>query len=540
MLKIILKRVLMLLVLAVLPVLFLSMSLNFQKINGDFHLKGVDPEYCYLANSLALSSGKTNLYIDHPGTPLIVMMSITNSVTNFFRQGKLIEDVVQNPEIYLKNDNTVMISLLAIALLFSGFIIYKSTGDLFTALFFQFIPFISEIVIIITERIMPEPLFIATSALLISYILADLNNKIPNYKIIKNRALFYGVISGLAIAIKFTSISILIIPFLIIKEKKNKMLYIVYTISAFLIFAFPILFKLDTFFKWMTGMFIHSGIHGSGNSNIVDLNVFLPNIKLLFLQTKFFFFPFFISIGMLILLLFRKMRNKINDKKLINLLLGLIFAGSIHIFLVAKHYALYYMIPILVFTLLYYYVNIQIIKKIFSVKPKIFDYFLYVIIVVLLAFSNQGISKLKNFNQNRITRFEERTPILEFISSNNIEQPLIISSDLWNIKKEFGLWFGRVMTPYSDFLAPQLQKYYPHTYFNVSEFKVFIDWENKSYDINSILEKYKSVNIILFNYNSKSCDNFINQLKTINNLDVKLLFLQRVDLDLYILQVKWI
>ena len=71
---------------------------------GFYFLKCVDPEYAYLFNGAIMADLKPDIfYVDHPGTPLVVLIAVVMRVVHVFRGGEdMLTDFIKNPEIYLR------------------------------------------------------------------------------------------------------------------------------------------------------------------------------------------------------------------------------------------------------------------------------------------------------------------------------------------------------------------------------------------------------------------------------------------------------
>ena len=510
--------------LTVLPFLLFLFGLILLKAGGPYYLRSVDPEYPYLMNSLALDMGKVKLYVDHPGTPLHLLMAVTNRVVHLISHTRpFIEDVIANPERYMRSDSLVIFSFISLVLLSAGILTFRWTKNLMAAVFIQFTPFISEPAITIIERLMPEPVFFVTILLLIVYLLADLNNKIQNLRILKNKPLMYGLICGLNLALKFTFVPFLIVPLFILKEKKKIFKYLAFMIAAFFVFAFPILVKFNSFYHWIRDLLIHSGRYGAGEANFIDVNLFRNNFTVLFQQTRYFFLPIFISIILIFSLFIRRLKMRITDSRYINLVIGLSLALIIHVLIVSKHYSLHYMIPAFAFIIFLYYLIIQIVKKLFFPNNRIFESLLYVAIIAMFVFSPQGISHFGKFKKFRQDRFEKRWEAVKFLhqSKLNDEDSFIFCSDNWNIKKELGLWFGKIYAPGNNMFTPIMNKYYKDTYFYKEGWKTFLDWNNEQLKLSEIVEKHAKLNIIINTYDGNVRNELIEKLKSVDNYTLK-------------------
>ncbi len=499
-------------------------GIHLKKINGPFFFRSVDPEYIFLFSGISLTHLRIDLFIDQPGTPLQLLIAVTARIVHLFRPGKsLLEDAMQNPEFYLQTIHFMILLNVSLFTFLAGYMIYRKTGNLFSGFFLQFSPFIAQPVFSVLERIMPEPLFIPLILLLGTYMIADINNKLPQKSILKHKFLVYGTISGLCLSLKFTFVPFIILPFFLMPKFNEKLKYILSLIVSFYLFTFPLFIKTKTFYNWIKSLLIHSGRYGSGETNIIDFQSFLANIKEMSHFIQYFFITIFFCILVILICRIPAMNKRILNKKYLSALTGVVSVMSLGILLIAKHYASHYLIPVLMLTLFAYYLIIQIAKMILFPHTKQAESILYLSIIILFAISPGSFRQYKEHNKIRQVIYAEKSEIVQFLESNHIQSPIIISSDGWNIKKELGLWFGKVMTPKNQFFAPVLNRLYPDFYFYKESWKNFLDWNNTQLNLDEILEKHEQIKIIISKNDDKIRDELIE------------IFLSREDYKLHLL-----
>lgn len=182
--KILFKQLFSILLLAVIPVVLIFIGINLRLANQNYSMFNIDPEFSLLFSGIALGHGSINLFIDHPGTPVIVFAAIIMRIIHLFRpSSSFTQDVLQNPDFYLNALNISMIVFITLIIFFAGWCIYRKTGNLPAAIFIQFSPFVVEHVISIIERFMPEPWFIAHVIVLCSITVLDLYGYFNNTKL---------------------------------------------------------------------------------------------------------------------------------------------------------------------------------------------------------------------------------------------------------------------------------------------------------------------------------------------------------------------
>ncbi len=310
--------------LTVIPLAYALVGFHFNLLIGTFSLRNMDPEYVYFLSGLGIANGHFHLgYFDHPGTPLQILLALTYRVVYWFRptDTPFLEDVLGNPDHYLNMANHAATLIMAAALLLSGRAVLKITGSMAAALLIQTVPFFSEITYDIIGRLIPE-LLIPIPVLIFSVLfLRYIYGQLPADK--TRNVAFLALTAAFGLSIKLSFLPLLVIPLFIIPGWKKKLLYMVVTLIAFLLFALPATLEYKTFFRWITGLFVQSGDYGKGEATFIDPEQFRENLKALTQAAK----PFFYLAALLVLLaagylIFGKKAK--SDKKILWLTAGLL------------------------------------------------------------------------------------------------------------------------------------------------------------------------------------------------------------------------
>ncbi|MBN2612986.1 MAG: hypothetical protein JXB00_15640 [Bacteroidales bacterium] len=520
-----LKEIPILLILLIVPILLTLIGFHLRSINGPHYLRSFDPEYSYLISGVSLAYLKSDLFMGHPGTPLHILIAVIIRIVHLFRPGNsLMEDVLENPEIYLHVIDIVIALFAALVMLFVGYIIYRKTGNIAAAVFIQFSPFVSQQVFTIFERTMPEPLFIPLILLLITLLVLDIENKLPKSGILKRKFLIYGIICGLCLALKFIFLPFLIIPLFLLSSIKEKFKYLITTVVAFFVFAFPVLLNMKTFYEWIKSIFMHSGKYGSGEENIIDFQVFILNIKTMDQYIHYFFIVLLVSLLVFLVCQIPFVKNKIQNREYLKLLFAVILVMMFSLLLIAKHFASQYLIPVLMLTVFACFLNIRIVKSVLFPKIGLIEPLIYLTIILLFTFSPVGFRQYVEYNKLRQQSAVAKSNLLEIVNDHNIGSPMVICSGIWNVRPEVALWFGKVMSPGNNFFAPALNKLYPNTFFYKEVWKVFFDWENNALELDKILGKFDKFDIVLCHYDENIRSELLSVLGSREDYKLDLLY----------------
>lgn len=331
-------------ILIIIPLFYLTLGIYFHQINGIYSVRSADPEYIFFMNGLNLANGNFRLgNIDHPSIPLDYLVACTLKITHSFRSTTIPfnEDVLANPDLYLKVVNFMMILTIAVVVCLAGYLSLKIIPNIWYALIIQFSPFATEIVYgdigrITTELLLPIPVIFLT--LMVLKILTTRDEKVSDKSI-----LILALISAIGLSMKLTYLPFLLIPLFIMSSWKQRIIFAVGTLVLFLVIAIPVTLRMNYFYNWTKSLFLHSGQYGHGKMNIIDFNTIIPNIKELIASNTLFFILTFIFILSFILrytFLRRKQRSPVWFRAGLSLILVL----AVQVLAVSKHFKTHYFI----------------------------------------------------------------------------------------------------------------------------------------------------------------------------------------------------
>jgi hypothetical protein len=445
-----------------------------------FFLSTFDPAYGYLFNGLQIAQGNFELgMVQHPGTSLHCFIALNILIIHFLFGGSpLPQDVIINPEFYLSIISYELVLINTIALLFLGSYSFKRYKNIGLSSALQLTPFISVQGICFASAVMLEPilLFIEILILIIlsEYAFGD------SGKISYRNLIFIALLIALGIATKVVFIPLFFLPIFFIDGIRKRLLYTGSVLISFSVFLIPIYKVLPLFFGWIKNLFIHTGVYGSGEAKILDIDKFLNNVVLIFTNNYLFSAGFVIVIVTLILSVIPEFKHKVKAKRF-RLLLGIAITIIINVLMAAKHYLVHYLIishNLVVFGVLlsiYIYYDIGIIKYFKEVSPRNKSIIVFLMGFVLLLSLILRIHFFPNLKTPRLKA-------LEYVENTIKETPrIILSSPNACPFREPALFFGYAFSGGSkkhEYLNI-LKRIYPESYFyNISEDRI-INWDNE-------------------------------------------------------------
>lgn len=490
--------------LLILPAVFYAGLQKYKDSLGEYYLgRNCDPSYAYLINSLNLCQfkGYGVGLISHPGTPVQEIGAAVLLITHSMKSGSkdIVTDVFDNPEYYLNNICNVFLFLISSAIFLLGLTAYVKMKSIFPALFFQLTPFsfYSEDIYFQLTNVSVEPVLVFTVLLLIASIIMYLYKK-DNEKSNLIFAVVFGILCGLGMATKISFLPVMIIPFLLLKKFRLKGLFILASVISFFILIYPAFssHNANEFVVWVKDLITHSGKYGTGSEDLVETTSYFNNIRTVFSKNLIFSITYILLFILCMLQFTGKYKDVIRSDKYYNLLTGIFLAMTIQILIVAKHFSLYYMIPVYMFSIPGLF---ALNSAVLSMYPDLLNtknrkYIFYsatvVLIIVYSVFQIRIINKDRK--QNAIARNEERKIISAL--EGEFKNSTIISSYECS-SREFALFLGSSYggTRQKDYMTVVRNRYPDNIYFNRWNNTLYKEWEN-----DNIKEKLLKENKFIF------------------------------------------
>lgn len=495
--------------LATIPLILILVWFLFKDSLGSYHNKMMDPEYNYLLNGVVVNENclKTNFY-DHPGTPMILYTGFVERIFSLFRNAPLLEDCIKNPETYLNVVNNVSIFLIVFILFYGGHLLYNKTTSIFTCLLVQSAIFVFDIPHY-TSRVLAETILIFFILILVFQVIHNINTNSEGKRNKISTAILFALTLGILTATKISVFPLFFIPLLMLKNTRIRLIYGGFTVIFFFIFAYPVLFNLNSFYKWMKSILLHSGRYGSGDNVIISMPDFIQNLKILFNTYRIVFWFLFLNLIFIVGGILLKYSKKSSfSGKLYNAIIGLTICIIIQTIIVGKHFALHYYLPVIMMIPL----NLYLLSNAFfdqwpflyakTVKGVVY---LSAVIIIMIAMHRYVIVD----TNIRYDILKKKEGTMSYINHNDLNIPLVFYSEAWNPYREMGLWFGSLFTgKYRTLFIEKFDELYPNRYFYVDQWDCFIDWESNRYPLNEILSRHDSL-LFYSNRTGKNFNDFI-------------------------------
>lgn len=271
----------------------------------------MDPEMAIIGNALSFTSQKVITYSDHPGTPLILLISWSflplRLMSKYILDINFIQWSFDNLRYLMLYVRYEMIILFLASILIYLFSIFKITKNISLVLFAFLSLFSFSFVHTLGGAVWSEDFsffIIAIWLWLFTYILKSFNP--VSYILI-------SIVSGLAIGSKYNNFPILLITILLvffikefslIQKLLNASLGAIFSLSGFYLGTFPIDNVYVSLFRHVIKIFFLSGnesAHGSSSTTFFNLNSYLESVGKLFLWEKG---PFILFLILLLFTLF--------------------------------------------------------------------------------------------------------------------------------------------------------------------------------------------------------------------------------------------
>jgi hypothetical protein len=328
---------------AIIPLLVVIWGIILLLFYDPSYSKSSDPEYPYLVNGLncALLHFNRIGLIEHPGTPFQMFCGLSILGTYLISGGGgIAQDVFSRPEHYITAISISLLIVQAVLIFAIGIIGSKKKISFWQIAILQASCFYNEISMLLFGRVNIDRFFMIVCLI---FILIYLKHGFEN-KSSKKFAIWSGTAMALGLASKFNFLPLLFLPLFIINSNKNRLIYIGSAIASFFLFISPIIDKLDDYQRFLTSIFKHDGLYGSGATKILNFQKMLDSTLEIFMLNP----GLYLLIPVLIFLIILAIRNrgKKESNQFLLLFVGFLVIMAIQTLIVSKHFKNYYLEPI--------------------------------------------------------------------------------------------------------------------------------------------------------------------------------------------------
>jgi hypothetical protein len=474
---------------SIIPLLVLALGIFMFLFFDPFYSRAIDPEFPYLVNGLNVALLKFNYigHYDHPGTPFQVFNGIVIQITHLFTgKASIAQDVFSRPEHYLNAISAFLLFLQAALIFAVGLLGIKRNIAYWQILILQASCFFNDVLVWLFCRVNPDRFFMIIGLLLILVYLKHGYEKRSTFKF----ALWSGVVMGLGMATKFNFLPVLLFPLLVIETNKNRLIYAGTCLTSFFIFISPIITKFDDFFSFITLMFKHDGLYGSGEAQVLNISKMMGSITEIFRinPSLYLLIPALIAS---IVIAYRKRNDGM--LKFVVLFCGFLLIIAMQMLMVSKHFKNYYLAPTFILYGIFFFSISVFLSKLIADKSRLVLMSSILPCFFILSTAFQVKSQYIEISQT----IEQREDIRKFVNSN------ITKDDIWFVEPtweggpyaENAMVYGLSYCGHREDYTPQLKAINPNviTYEgNNNQIKV---WRCAPASLDSVMSTKKNIYI---------------------------------------------
>jgi hypothetical protein len=309
-----------------------------------------DPAYIYLFNGLGIVEGHVPRHVDHPGTPLQVLIGVIVFAAHAVMRltGATASDigasVMAAPETYLAVVSAVTLALNVFAIFYLGLRVLRATARIELALAAQAGPLLLGALIPHMGYVSAEVLVIF-AAVMTAACLADLLLRETPLNRQETRTAIAGSAFFIALGLttKVTSLPLLLLPFLFRTRRDIVLCFALIAGFAFIILL-PILPELPRVMAWLLSILTHRGRYGAGEQGFIDIAA-LPGRLSQLIAANAFLFATAVLLAITGLVALARRRPDTDDRAPLRTVAIFLGIAALQLLMTLKHFGLHYMLP---------------------------------------------------------------------------------------------------------------------------------------------------------------------------------------------------
>jgi hypothetical protein len=309
-----------------------------------------DPAYIYLFNGLGIVEGHVPRHVDHPGTPLQVLIGLIVFAAHAVMRltGATASDigasVMAAPEAYLAVVSAVTLALNVFAIFYLGLRVLRATARIELAL-------ASQAGLLLLGALMPHMGYVSAEALVIfaavmtAACLADLLLRETPLDRPETRAAIIGSAFFIALGLttKITFLPLLLLPFLF-RTRRDIVLCFALVAAFAAVMLLPIVPELPRVMAWLASILTHRGRYGAGEQGFINIAAFPDRLYQLVAANGFLFATaaLLAIAGRVALARRRPDADERSALRTVAIFLGI---AALQLVMTLKHFGLHYMLP---------------------------------------------------------------------------------------------------------------------------------------------------------------------------------------------------
>ena len=355
------RKSLQALCLLVIPVFFFVVHARFAEARGPFYLSvNYDPDYAYLFNGLNLAIGLPPDHVDHPGIPLqLLAATYLKLVGPSSGSGELTASVLAHPELHLQRLNFILTITYSLALSTLAVWAWCKTNDFWSALLFQATPFLLANEFPETTRFRPETLILITALVMAVVGFVQARSEEPANK---STVILLSFLAATGLMAKITFFPFTLLPLFCLRTWKARGAYVLLTALGVTIWAIPLMKHGGKFIEWIVTLATHQGLYGTGTSSLLGSHYpfFLAE---LIGSHSLFLLMVISSVAVVLRNLDSWTKTERADKRLTQLLAGLIVVQVINFLMAGKFGEGRYVVPAIAFSGLNWAILLALVRS---------------------------------------------------------------------------------------------------------------------------------------------------------------------------------
>jgi hypothetical protein len=473
-------------ILWIIPLAILAWGIFILWFYDPYSVRASDPEYPYLINGLnvAILDFSRIGHTDHPGTPFQLYCGLIIRICHWITGKEDIAfDVMNRPDIYLNYINFSLTILQAVLIGFIGFFGKKRGIGLLPLFFLQTGAFCNPLILSMFNRVFPERWLVITSLLFIlAFILFGYKQRKPLVFVLTS-----GVIMAMGMATKFNYLPILLLPLLLFKDHKSRLLYTGAGIASFIIFILPVIKRFGDFRRFITAIAQHDGVYGQGEARMFNFPRMAHNLQEMFRQAPDLYLIILLILFLLFMGIMYHKKETFSTVRLFSA--GSLIIIALQILMVSKHYKDTYMVPLFsiygffLFKADAVFTNMEI-KNIFKKSPMILLWLMMLALCITSVY--------KNINNDR-HKIYQRSEMVNFVNQHTGTQALWFVEPTWESAPfvENALIYGLSYCRHKHYYYSTLTRINPHIITFEGMGNPVMSWRIKAIPLDSVLKTGK-------------------------------------------------